>query len=167
MVSKGPKWYVKIGDFGISKHARPGRSGFHSKVGTPGFLAPEILGLLDPLDQQLLGGEHHNCYTVAVDMWCLGQVIYCILTGTQPFSICGLIGYARGESNFPLRTLQDKDISEEGQDFVKKLLAARPSNRLTAEAATLHPWIHSFLLWENYSLQIQMFVHLSPGRCIR
>ena len=34
-------------------------------------------------------------------------------------------------------------ISTDGRDFVSKLIQSRPSDRLTAEGALLHPWLQN------------------------
>ena len=67
--------------------------------GTPGFLAPEMLvqlGLLDDDDFEV--GEE---YTVAVDIWSLGEIIFRALTGEQPFPIRSLRAYIKGLHLFP------------------------------------------------------------------
>ena len=83
MKSKGPDWWVKIGDFGISKRAEEGLTALRTLNGTPGFLAPELLaqfGLFDDSDFDM-----SEEYTVAVDIWSLGEIVFRALTGTQAF----------------------------------------------------------------------------------
>ncbi|KAF9114014.1 Serine/threonine-protein kinase plk1, partial [Mortierella sp. 14UC] len=58
---------VKIGDFGVSVNVKDRKMGI---VGTPGFYAPEML----------LGDVH----TAAVDIWCLGTIIFLMLIGRMP-----------------------------------------------------------------------------------
>src|SRR5271154_4980923 len=43
VVRKSPDWWVKIGDFGISKHIGETTTSLHTKVGTANYMAPEIL----------------------------------------------------------------------------------------------------------------------------
>jgi serine/threonine protein kinase len=38
-----------------------------------------------------------------------------------------------------------KVISDEGKDFIKKLLVKNPEKRMTAKQALLHPWISNNL----------------------
>jgi serine/threonine protein kinase len=74
-VSKGPQWWVKIADFGISKRAVEGLTGLHTLTGTQGFTAPEVLGygpINDPPD---------ILYTNAVDIWSTGVIALLVLTG--------------------------------------------------------------------------------------
>lgn len=66
-----PCWWVKIGDFGLSRRisTKGNNSNILSLVGTPNYMAPEIL--LDYDDD-----EEDSSYTLAVDIWSLGCVIF-------------------------------------------------------------------------------------------
>lgn len=60
---------VKIADFGFAKFAK---EGLHTALGTPGYIAPEIL-------------QGVPRYTAAVDLWSLGVITYILLCGYPPF----------------------------------------------------------------------------------
>ncbi|XP_025076879.1 leucine-rich repeat serine/threonine-protein kinase 1-like isoform X3 [Pomacea canaliculata] len=60
---------VKISDYGISKFATP--QGMMGMVGTPGYMAPEIM--------------YGQAYDEKVDIFSFAMVIYETLTGHQPF----------------------------------------------------------------------------------
>jgi len=62
---------VKIIDFGLSKRTKIGATGLNSVVGTPYYLAPEIL----------MGAHGKEC-----DCWSLGVIMYVLLSGILPFS---------------------------------------------------------------------------------
>ncbi|KAL8669334.1 MAG: hypothetical protein Q9168_006070 [Polycauliona sp. 1 TL-2023] len=72
-------WWVKIADFGISKRASDGLTELRTKIGTPAFAAPEVLGFC-PLDE-----DSSDAYTNAVDVWSLGVIAFFILTGELIF----------------------------------------------------------------------------------
>ena len=57
----GPKWNVKIGDFGLSKQAHEGTA-LRTHFGTYGYMAPELLYLIDEDDES-------SEYTKSVDIW--------------------------------------------------------------------------------------------------
>ena len=59
---KGPDWWVKIADFGISKRATEGLTALRTEIGTPAFTAPEVDGLLQ------IGEGSDESYTHAVDI---------------------------------------------------------------------------------------------------
>ncbi|KAH0559852.1 hypothetical protein GP486_003631 [Trichoglossum hirsutum] len=137
--SKGPHWWVKIGDFGISKRAEEGLTALRTFGGTLGFLAPEILAQHGLLNNDDFGDRKE--YTVAVDIWSLGEIAFRALTGEQPFPDESLRAYVRRASVFPVEMLQAHNVSEEGCDFLNSLMAPMPEDRLTARDALSHIWI--------------------------
>jgi serine/threonine protein kinase len=66
----GDGQYVKISDFGLSKLAP-----CTEHVGTPGYKAPEIVGL-----------DGRRSYSTPVDIFAWAMMIIYILTGTNPFN---------------------------------------------------------------------------------
>ncbi|KAL2834832.1 kinase-like domain-containing protein [Aspergillus pseudoustus] len=130
----GPGWSVKIGDFGISKHARREVTALRTVAGTPLYKAPEIDG-----DVELDDGEDEEEYTSMVDLWSLGCVVYEMVAAAHPFPAWPLDfkRLCRGTwyPNKPGR------LSVAGWDFVTKLLVARPAGRMTASQALGHKWI--------------------------
>ena len=130
---------MKIGGFGISKRAEGGLTALRTFSGTLGFLAPEILaqhGLFDDCDFRV-----SKEYTVAVDIWSLGEIAFRALTGEQPFPIRSLRAYIKGASPFPIEMLQAHSVSKEGCDFLNSLMAPMPKDRSTARDAPSHIWI--------------------------
>ena len=94
------------------------------------------LGLFDDDDFEI-----SDEYTVAVDIWSLGEIAFRALTGVSPFPIKSLRTYVKGTSDFPVQLLQAHSISNEGCDFLKKLMAPMPRTRLSAKDALTHVWI--------------------------
>src|SRR5690606_16985261 len=68
--------HVKVFDFGIAKHTNipklDGLTASGQPVGTPEFMSPEQLFNADDVDHR-------------ADLWALGVVAYCCLTGRLPF----------------------------------------------------------------------------------
>ena len=93
------------------------------------------LGLLDSD-----GFDVEDEYTVAVDIWSLGEIAFRALTGKQPFPR-SLGAYVKGASPFPVDVLQARGVSKQGCNFLKSLMAPMPKDRLTAEEALSHVWI--------------------------
>lgn len=52
-----------------------------------------------------------------------------------------LSDYCRGRIEFPTEILRSSRVDDEGVAFVKSLLAADPSDRLTATDALRNPWL--------------------------
>lgn len=81
VVKPGPTWWVKLGDFGISKRASEATA-LRTAIGTVGYLAPEV-----PIGSELSmdDDESEQTYTSAVDMWALGEIVYRLLTQRPAF----------------------------------------------------------------------------------
>lgn len=127
------RWWVKIGDFGISKRAHDNTK-LLTPIGTPGYQAPEISGYLETDDPT-------SVYDKAVDIWSLGCVIYKISTQTLPFSKPGdIFKFCNGRLQFPEQALTAK-IDMDGVNFVKSLIVPFPQERLSAENALKESWL--------------------------
>uniref|UniRef100_A0A8H7NBH9 Autophagy-related protein 1 n=1 Tax=Bionectria ochroleuca TaxID=29856 RepID=A0A8H7NBH9_BIOOC len=135
VVGKGPDWFVKIADFGISKRRQKGVTTLHTlQRGTLGFAAPEVLGVKT--------GGQGGSYTFAVDIWSLGAVTYYILTNKMAFdNATDIVMYAMGMGEFPIQALERNNASEKAKDFVKALLAANPESRPLVAATTTLQWL--------------------------
>ncbi|KAM6510628.1 hypothetical protein FSOLCH5_011073 [Fusarium solani] len=131
VVTKGPNWFVKIADFGISRRRHQDVTTLLTlKRGTLGFAAPEALGV-----------ESDVTYSFSVDMWSLGAVAYRILTNASAFSyLSDMFRYASGMLEFPEEKLKFHNVSELGRNFIIKLMQPVPEDRLSAAQAMLHPW---------------------------
>lgn len=131
VVTKGPNWFVKIADFGISRRRHQGVTTLLTlKRGTLGFAAPEALGI-----------ESDLTYSFSVDMWSLGAVVYRILTNASAFSyLSEMFRYAAGISEFPEEKLKLHNVSELGRNFIIELMQPTPEDRLSAAQAMLHSW---------------------------
>jgi calcium/calmodulin-dependent protein kinase I len=129
-------WWVKIGDFGISKRAAKGDEDFSTVLGTAGYMAPEV----SPGEP----GSQKAKYTRAADMWALGAICVRLMTGGPAFHPKGLHDYYHYNGPFtPDKALSKSGTSPDGCDFIRKLMARTPSQRLTAEEAAAHNWINS------------------------
>ena len=67
---------VKLGGFGVaiqlpSKAEHSGQSVNGGRIGTPHFMAPEVI--------------QRHAYGKAVDMWSTGVLMHILLSGTMPF----------------------------------------------------------------------------------
>lgn len=128
---------VQIADFGIAARLSSPTALLQDIVGTPGYVAPEVLML-----------KHHNepphpGYGRAVDMWSVGVILYILLSGGPPFA-------HHDEDESFRRTLAGRyelppeewaSISGAAKDLLAGLLSMDPATRLTADAALAHPWL--------------------------
>lgn len=118
---------VQLIDFGLARKLPSQHTAMKSRVGTPYYIAPEVL---------------HKDYTLACDMWSVGVIAYILLCGYPPFwgnrdqDIFKKI--QRGAYSFD--GMEWLSVSPVSKHFISQLLAP-PHKRLTAEQALQHPWI--------------------------
>lgn len=122
-------WPVKLTDFGLSENIQPHQL-LHDPIGTPLFVAPEILT--------------RDGYDCACDMWSLGVVLYIVLCGYPPFPIYDdpqklKLAVVTGDYSFPSREWMR--VSADAKAFVKAMLQINPKERLKPSQALRHPWI--------------------------
>jgi serine/threonine protein kinase len=137
---KGPDWWVKIADFGISKRATEGLTALRTRTGgTPAFAAPELLGFVHSSDSL------NDSYTNAVDIWSLGVIAFLILTGETLFKDQRRLGqYVVGSFKFPADVLLANKVSEQGCNFIRSSMAPKSEDRLIAKECLQHPWLDFF-----------------------
>lgn len=98
-------------------------------------MAPEVRGFLR--SDVLASGSRS---IEAVDLWALGCIIFCLITGHVPFPVArDLFEYCEGRFPFPEDDMED--MSVKGARFIVELLKPRPKDRLSAPEACQHPWI--------------------------
>mmetsp|Transcript_27333 Transcript_27333/g.50383 ORF Transcript_27333/g.50383 Transcript_27333/m.50383 type:complete len:553 (+) Transcript_27333:214-1872(+) len=127
---------IKIIDFGLSRHDDMKAGIMNTKVGTPYYVAPEVL---------------NREYTKNCDIWSIGVITYILLCGYPPFygdTDNQIFDSVRtGRFDFPS---PDWDgISDNAKDFICSLLKRDPSKRLSASEALVHPWIKEMTVVEN------------------
>ncbi|KAI1736140.1 kinase-like domain-containing protein [Xylaria scruposa] len=136
IMSRPPEydWWVKIGDMGLSKRIEEVGAVTTSLKGTPGFFAPEQLGL---------GGINPKMADpFKSDIWCLGEMTFRMLCGEAVFlSDNDLRRYHQGTVAFPSQRLYEIEVSERAISFVASAMLAEPQSRLDAHQAFNHEWL--------------------------
>ena len=116
---------VKICDFGVSKRISEDEL-MIDHCGTPGYISPEIY--------KNKGYEGFQC-----DIWSAGVTLYYMLSGNQPFRAYSIkemeIKVIKGEFE------EIKDISNEANDLIKKMLVVDPEKRIKINEILNHPWL--------------------------
>eukprot|EP01099_Mayorella_cantabrigiensis_P001392 TRINITY_DN1603_c0_g1_i1.p1 TRINITY_DN1603_c0_g1~~TRINITY_DN1603_c0_g1_i1.p1 ORF type:complete len:417 (-),score=117.60 TRINITY_DN1603_c0_g1_i1:429-1592(-) len=126
---KGDKEIIKILDFGFSK--KFGEEKLVTSVGTPGYVAPEVLT--------------SESYDMSVDMWSIGVIIYILLCGFPPF-------FGETPPELFKKIIECKydfddqawdEVSDQAKDLIRHLLVKDPKQRFTATQCLQHEWIKS------------------------
>lgn len=118
---------IKLIDFGFATKFSD-RERLKGKIGTPYYVAPEIL---------------KGTYGKECDMWSIGIMTYYMLVGDPPFNAESdnelFDNIVSNEVQYAPKIWSN--ISEEAQDFVRNLLIKDPESRMTATKAMSHPWL--------------------------
>lgn len=117
---------IKLCDFGFAKIIED-NSFRSSLVGTPAYLAPEVVK-----------GERYN---KTVDLWSVGVIVYVSLSGEFPFNEGETIHDQISRANFMYPHERWARISEQAKDFINSLLRVNCERRLSAQKAQIDPWL--------------------------
>ncbi|KAK7422123.1 hypothetical protein QQX98_001866 [Neonectria punicea] len=124
----GSKWWVVLSDFGIAKRVTPVQKRT-SDNGTRAYMAPELRAK-EP------GPVDHR----AIDMWCLGETVFRMLTGTAAFPWdSNSPEHLVNRGVFPLEKLTYQ-VSDAAVDFIQRCLNFECSERIKSSQALEHLW---------------------------
>lgn len=119
----------KICDFGVSRQIDP-KEMINEQCGTPAYLAPEIIK-----DEGYKG--------FGVDIWSLGVLLFCLLTGHMPFKASTIEELHKkileGKYEFP----ENPKLTPEAMDLVSNMLVLDPGHRFTIGEVVRHDWVKS------------------------
>ncbi|XP_067430960.1 serine/threonine-protein kinase Chk2 [Thunnus thynnus] len=131
---------IKLTDFNQSRILEEAAL-MRTLCGTPSYLAPEVFT-----------HAATTGYSLAVDAWSLGVLLFVCLGGYPPFhesfgrqSIRDQI--IRGE--FTMVHSKWKHVSDQAKDVVRKLLVVDPCKRMTVEEALQHTWLQDRVMLET------------------
>uniref|UniRef100_G1QR39 protein kinase C n=4 Tax=Hominoidea TaxID=314295 RepID=G1QR39_NOMLE len=142
LASADPFPQVKLCDFGFARII--GEKSFRrSVVGTPAYLAPEVL-----LNQG---------YNRSLDMWSVGVIMYVSLSGTFPFNEDEDINDQIQNAAFMYPASPWSHISAGGAwgaptpwaaiDLINNLLQVKMRKRYSVDKSLSHPWLQEYQTW--------------------
>lgn len=125
--STNDDFLIKLIDFGTANYFEVGKF-LTQKMGTAYYIAPEVLV---------------KKYNEKCDVWSCGVILYILLCGYPPFE-----GDTDEEIMERIETEEVKydsdgwsEISEDGKNFLKKLLTKNFNKRISAQDALKDPWL--------------------------
>ncbi|XP_069360691.1 serine/threonine-protein kinase D1 isoform X2 [Maniola hyperantus] len=125
---------VKLCDFGFARII--GEKSFRrSVVGTPAYLAPEVL--------------RNKGYNRSLDMWSVGVIVYVSLSGTFPFNEDEDINEQIQNAAFMYPPAPWREISEEAIDLINNLLQVKQRKRLSVDKCLMHAWLQTREAWND------------------
>ncbi|CAG2174004.1 unnamed protein product, partial [Oppiella nova] len=123
---------VKLCDFGFARLI--GEKSFRrSVVGTPAYLAPEVL--------------RNKGYNRSLDMWSVGVIIYVSLSGTFPFNEEEDISDQITNAAFMFPPDPWNQISPDAVNLISNLLQVKIRKRYTVEKSLFHTWLQDYEVW--------------------
>ncbi|XP_038641995.1 serine/threonine-protein kinase D2 isoform X1 [Scyliorhinus canicula] len=132
LASAEPLPQVKLCDFGFARII--GEKSFRrSVVGTPAYLAPEVL--------------LNKGYNRSLDMWSVGVILYVSLSGTFPFNEDEDINDQIQNAAFMYPPNPWKEISREGTDLINNLLQVKMRKRYSVDKSLSHPFLQDHQTW--------------------
>ncbi|XP_056156078.1 protein kinase D4 [Lampris incognitus] len=132
LVSPDPFPQVKLCDFGFARII--GEKSFRcSVVGTPAYLAPEVI--------------NSSGYNRSLDMWSVGVIMYVSLSGTFPFNEDEDITQQITNATFMYPRQYWAAISLQAVSLIRNLLQVSVRRRFSVGKALGHAWLQDFQLW--------------------
>uniref|UniRef100_A0A8C1VMR9 Serine/threonine-protein kinase n=1 Tax=Cyprinus carpio TaxID=7962 RepID=A0A8C1VMR9_CYPCA len=123
---------VKLCDFGFARII--GEKSFRrSVVGTPAYLAPEVL--------------RNKGYNRSLDMWSVGVIVYVSLSGTFPFNEDEDIHDQIQNAAFMYPPNPWKTVTPEAIDLINNLLQVKMRKRYSVDKSLSHPWLQDYQMW--------------------
>ncbi|XP_023037819.2 obscurin isoform X1 [Drosophila willistoni] len=119
--------HIKVSDFGLSRKINKHNLSTLD-YGMPEFVSPEVV------NKEGVNYSH--------DMWSLGLITYVLLSGHNPFQGADdretLTKIREGRWDFKDELWTH--ISDDGRDFISRLLLYSPEERMDVKTALKHPW---------------------------
>jgi serine/threonine protein kinase len=119
---------AQLGDFGLSRKVGSEEEGVPSEGGTPGYMAPEMVGHLQGTERPLV--------SFGADLFAMGIMTYELLSSMSPFDPPSNV---RAPLEFDDGCWEPLD--PQARVFVERLLEKKNQDRGTAADALDHPWM--------------------------
>jgi polo-like kinase 1 len=137
------KMELKLGDFGLAKKLSFRDEKISEMVGTPAYMAPEIL--------------ENKGYSLEVDIWSLGVIMYYLIIGKLPFNKPNQEDIKSVSYTFPKKAI----ISIAAKSLIEQILVKDPKERPSLKQILRHDF---FTLGRSIPRLIpKVFMHKDPS----
>jgi serine/threonine protein kinase len=145
--SKPPEsWWVKLGDFGLTKRAGDGGTVSSGARGTLDYMAPELHGFIKSAKNSRSRDDK------ASDIWSLGVIVCRLVAKNLPFEdVADMACFVATPTSYLSGYFEacDIDIDISGKDFIQAMMMPEPKERLDAGDALLHAWLENHRILET------------------
>jgi len=151
--SKGDDAIIKLIDFGFAKRSEGEETVLTTALGTPNYIAPEIL--------------NRQPYNEAVDMWAFGVIAYVLLCGYPPFHDDNHAELYKKikRGAFVFDSPYWDNVSQSAKDLISGLLTLDTEKRFTVSDVLRHEWITQTLSKKDLTPAIsELRSHLARRR---
>lgn len=105
-----PNYHVKLADFGMSVQLLTSDEIHHTIVGTPNYIAPEIIQ------------EHSSGHGFPADIWSFGCITFTVLTGHAPFQGTKVSETLQNVVQYHYSATLPEFLSPSARDFIHTIL---------------------------------------------
>ena len=119
---------AKLTDFGWSNYMPGDYSKRTTVCGTPIYLAPEII--------------NNRGHDEKVDIWCIGVLMFELMTGFSPFQGNDIKTLKYNISRFKI--VWPREMDRDAADLISRILKYNPEERISLEQMLLHPFFTKY-----------------------
>jgi hypothetical protein len=130
LTAKAWPFHAKITDFGLARYMQNNQI-VGTFCGTPAYFAPEII---------TTHNQKSEGYSLAVDIWSLGVVLYIMLSAQPPFNedrlyeeIC--------QGSFDFDGSYWPEVSDDAKSLIRRLMAVDAAKRITLSEVSKSSWM--------------------------
>lgn len=147
--------HIRLADFGSCVRASAVNSETSAPIGTPDYISPEILSVIEGRTGGGGSGHQESPYSYETDWWSLGIVIFESFYGEPPFYAESLVETYYKIMNHKIHFMfpENAKVTDEAKDLISNLITDRNSRYKTIDQFKAHPWFTG-IDWEGIRDQV-------------
>lgn len=147
--------HIRLADFGSCVRASAVNSETSAPIGTPDYISPEILSVIEGRTGGGSSGHQESPYSYETDLWSLGIVIFESFYGEPPFYAESLVETYYKIMNHKIHFMfpENAKVTDEAKDLISNLITDRVSRYKTIDQFKAHPWFTG-IDWDGIRNQV-------------